>query len=121
MLLQLTKLQSVFGPMNDTFSELMALFGNGTSLQSGGALHAASLLFCHPDVLLNETTDRMDYFERLRENEPATFESSDNSSKYVYDNSTSKLKCAVAMQIVGRQLLQHDIIKGGGIVIVRPP
>jgi len=62
-------------------------------MNSFGMLRTASILFCQRDLLLNDTNDRKNqYFDKLRPvSEQTSFDTIDNSSAYVYDNSTSEL------------------------------
>ena len=93
----MSELQPVLSQINDTFSEMWTLFENDTqqidTLDSAGMLRTASVLFCQRDLLLNDTTDRKkEYLDRLRPvSEQTSVPSADQSSAYVYENSTSEL------------------------------
>ena len=94
---QVSELQPILSQINSTFGEMWTLFENDTqqtdTMDSVGILRTASILFCQRDLPLNDTSDRKQlYFDKLRPvSEQSSFDGVDNSSAYVYDNSTSEL------------------------------
>jgi len=62
----------------------------------------ASILLCQRELTLNGTNDRKkQYFEKFRlVSEQSSPDSIDDSSAYVYDNSTSELICLVIGRVV---------------------
>jgi len=96
--------------MNSTFGEVMTVFENGTqpseTLDSAAMLRTASLLFCQREVLLNETSEEKQYFNKYRPNQQTLSDGVDNSSTntYVYDNSTSESVCLFVMHAVNYHL-----------------
>jgi len=101
---QLSELPPLLNQIYTTFGEVWTLFENDArqndTMDSVGTLRVASILLCQRDLPLNDTDDRRSqYFDRLRPvSEQSSFDGSDNSSAYVYDNSTSELdmSCFVA-------------------------
>jgi len=94
---QLSALQPLLNLINDTYSELSLLFGNTTQQnETAGLLRAASVLLCGHEMVQNDTEERSQYFDKLREKlRPDQRTSFNDSSTYVYDNSTSELMCVL--------------------------
>ena len=92
--------------LNNTFREMYTLFENDTrqcgTNDSARMLCIASILLCQRELTLNGTNDRKkQYFERFRAvSEQSSPDSIDDSSAYVYDNSTSELICLVIGRVV---------------------
>jgi len=77
--------------MNSTLGEVLTLPENDSrALDSTAVLRAASMLFCQQDLLLNETNEQKQYFDKFRPDQQTSFDSDDDSSAYTYDNSTSE-------------------------------
>lgn len=93
VLLQLSDLQPVLSLINSTVGEILSQTNNGNqqnrTVDSAAMLHAASLLFCQREPILNETNEKKPYFDKFRPGQQTSRDSFDNSSTYIYDNTTS--------------------------------